>query len=517
MPTPLRVLMIEDSDFDAELLLAILARGGYAVTHTRVETAEALRAALVENWQIVIADYNLPQFDALAALEIVHESGKDLPFVIVSGGIGESTAVAAMKAGAHDYLMKNNLARLLPVVERELREAENRRSKRNTEDALRESEMRYRLLWETATDAVLLLNSEAEVEFANPAVRSIFGFAPEELIGQDVAILQPFFESLDPEINWRRFIRLAHRGKAPGAIEATGRHKDGREIAVEIVFSALEIEGQRLFVCFIRDITERKQTERELLANQEQFRVAHEIQQRLFPKGPPTIDGFDIAGATYPAEATGGDYFDYLSMLKQCTGIVVGDVTGHGIGPALLMAETRAYLRILARNREDVAEILSRTNTVLAEDVGAERYVTLLYVKLDPAAKTISYGNAGHIPGYILGADGEVKNILKRTGAPLGLRADAAYVPSPTIPVAPGDIILLLTDGFEEALSPDEEFFGMERLLQHIRDHRAASAVEIVSSLYEKFRNFTSTSPQLDDLTIVVIKVGADVGTIISP
>src|ERR1044071_7356619 len=122
MPRPLRVLMIEDSDFDSDLLLAMLERGGYKVTHTRVETAETLRKALENDWEIVIADYNLPQFDALAALDIVKTSGKDVPFIIVSGGIGESTAVAAMKAGAHDYLMKDNLARLLPVVERELRE-----------------------------------------------------------------------------------------------------------------------------------------------------------------------------------------------------------------------------------------------------------------------------------------------------------------------------------------------------------------------------------------------------------
>src|ERR1043165_8169018 len=96
--------------------------------------------------------------------------------------------------------------------------------------------------------------------------------------------------------------------------------------------------GCRLFVCFIRDITERKKTERELMANQEQFRVAHELQQHLFPRAAPAVDSFDIARARYPAEPTGGDYFDYLPMHDCCTGIVVGDVTGHGIGPALLMA-----------------------------------------------------------------------------------------------------------------------------------------------------------------------------------
>jgi sigma-B regulation protein RsbU (phosphoserine phosphatase) len=508
MPRPLRVLMIEDSDFDAELLLALLDRGGYRVTHTRVESAAELRKALDRDWDIVIADYNLPQFDALAALEIVKTSGKDIPFIIVSGGIGESTAVAAMKAGAHDYLMKGNLARLVPVVERELREAENRHSKRETEDALRESELRYRLLWETATDAVLLLTPEAIVEFANPAVKLIFGYEPQELVGKSVDILQPFFESLDPEINWKRFIRLAHGGKAPGAIEATGKHKDGREICVEIVFSALELSGRRLFVCFIRDITERKRTEHELLANQEQFRVAHEIQQHLFPKVSPQVDGLDIAGASYPAEATGGDYFDYLAMLNDCIGVVIGDVTGHGVGPALLMAETRAYLRILARNREDPAEILHRTNLVLAEDVGAERYVTLTLLRLNPAKKSVSYANAGHIPGYILSKDGATKQILKRTGPPLGLRADAVYTAGGEIPLADGDLVLLLTDGFEEALSPDEEFFGMQRVLDHIKAHRHERAHQIVRTLYHNFRQFTEGAPQLDDLTIVVVKVG---------
>ena len=509
MPRGLRVLMIEDSDFDAELLLAMLERGGYKVTSHRVETAESLRAALQKDWDIVIADYNLPQFDALAALEIVKASGKDIPFVIVSGGIGESTAVAAMKAGAHDYLMKGNLARLVPVVEREMREAENRRSKRVTEEALRESEMRYRLLWETATDAVLLLTPDAVVEFANPAVKNIFGYDPHELVGQNVDILQPFFESLDPEINWKRFIRLAYGGSAPGAIEATGKHKDGTEICVEIVFSALHLGERRLFVCFIRDITERKKTERELMANQEQFRVAHEIQQHLFPKTPPHLPGFDIAGASYPAEATGGDYFDYLPMLRGCTGIVVGDVTGHGIGPALLMAETRAYLRILARNREDSAEILYRTNLVLAEDVGAERYVTLMLLKIDPTTKKASYANAGHIPGYVLDKNGATKLILKRTGPPLGLRADAAYTTGNEMPLEDGDIILLLTDGFEEGLSAEDEFFGMQRVLDHIKERRDEPAEKIVTTLYETFRNFTKDATQLDDLTIVVVKVVA--------
>src|SRR5688572_15315600 len=108
-------------------------------------------------------------------------------------------------------------------------------------------------------------------------------------------------------------------------------------------------------------------------------------------------------------------------------GLVVGDVTGHGVGPALLMAETRAYLRVLARHHDDLGEILSRTNCVLAEDVGCERYVTLILAELDASRKTLNYVNAGHPPGFILSATGQLKTHLRRTGPPLGIRLDTVF------------------------------------------------------------------------------------------
>jgi diguanylate cyclase (GGDEF)-like protein len=129
MTTPLRALIIEDSPNDTTLLLRELERGGYATTHERVETAGALTAALDgQTWDIIFSDYAMPHFDGLAALKLVKETGHDLPFIFVSGSIGEDTAVQAMKAGAHDYIMKGNFKRLLPSVARELREAEIRRA-----------------------------------------------------------------------------------------------------------------------------------------------------------------------------------------------------------------------------------------------------------------------------------------------------------------------------------------------------------------------------------------------------
>ena len=134
MTIPLRVLLIEDSENDAELLLRELRRGGYAPEIERVETPEGLDDALArQSWNLIISDYAMPRFNGLQALKITQEKGFDIPFIIVSGSIGEDVAVAAMKAGAHDYLMKDNLARLLPAIARELREARMRQERRQAD------------------------------------------------------------------------------------------------------------------------------------------------------------------------------------------------------------------------------------------------------------------------------------------------------------------------------------------------------------------------------------------------
>lgn len=504
----LRVLIVEDSEFDAQMMVSLLRKGGYDVICERVETAPAMKSILADRaWDVVLSDYNLPEFNAPEALRILRDSGLDLPFLIVSGGIGEDIAVAAMKAGAHDYLMKGNLHRLLPAVERELREASNRAGQREAKRALQESELRYRLLWETAPDAVLLMDADGRIHFANPAVRQVFGYAPEEIIGQKLSRLQP--ERLRPAHQgaFDRYLHTGVRAMSWKATESLALRKDGAEIPVEISFSEMDLNGQRRFVGFIRDVSERKRAERELSESKEQFRVAREIQQRLFPKGPPALAGFDFAGASYPAEATGGDYFDYLPMLNDRWGFIVADVTGHGVGPALLMAETRAYLRVLAGRREDVGEILTRANGVLAEDVGTERFVTLFLARLDPAQRLLVYASAGHSPGYILDKTGAVKAKLPRTGIPLGMQPDTKYVASKEYRLEAGDLVLLLTDGIEETLAHDDSLFGIERTLDVVRRHQNKPASQIVEALYEAARKFSDNASQMDDITAIAMKV----------
>jgi sigma-B regulation protein RsbU (phosphoserine phosphatase) len=507
MKTPLRALVVEDSEFDARMLISVLRKGGYEPTWERVQTAETMSDALKSKvWDIILSDYNMPNFTAPDALKILQDTGIDIPFIIISGGIGEDIAVAAMKAGAHDYLMKGHLARLVPAVERELRDAAVRTARRETEQSLKDSELRYRLLWETATDAVLLMDTDSVIHFANPAVEKVFGYTPDELVGKNLTLVLPERLKSDHKESFTRYLHSGVSESRRRIMETVGRRKEEREVLIEIAFNDMELQGKRWFVAFIRDITERKMAEQELREHEEQFRVAREIQQHLFPKASPQLAGYDLAGVSHPAEATGGDYFDYVPMLNDGLGLVVGDVTGHGVGPALLMAETRAYLRIVGLNREDAGEVLTRANMVLADDVGYERFVTLILARLDAATRCLTYANAGHSAGLVLGPDGQVRHTLKRTGLPLGIKPDTQYRAAPAITLQPGELVLLLTDGIEEAVSPKDELFGMDRTLAVVRQHQQEPAARIVEELYKAVQEFSGGGALQDDFTVIVLK-----------
>src|SRR5262249_24422041 len=158
----------------------------------------------------------------------------------------------------------------------------------------------------------------------------------------------------------------------------------------------------------------------------EEIRIARQIQQKLFPAAALPLAGIDIAGASFPAEATGGDYFDYIPMDDGGLAVVIGDVSGHGYGPALLMAEVRAYLRAFPPTRTDVGEIVRLVNRALSGDTD-DRFATLLLARLDPRSRTFVYASAGHVPGYLFSSDGEIIPSLPSTGIPLAVLPDSSF------------------------------------------------------------------------------------------
>src|SRR6266576_4758770 len=190
MSIPLRLLIIEDCEDDALLAVRELRRAGYDVRFERVETAVAMAAALNERtWDLVIADYSLPQFSGTAALELLKSTGLDIPFIIISGSIGEDLAVDVMKSGAHDYMMKGNVKRLVPSVERELRDAEDRTQRRQAEEALHDSEARKAALFDSALDSIITIDQAGKIIEFNPEAERTFGYNPHEVVGKPMADL----------------------------------------------------------------------------------------------------------------------------------------------------------------------------------------------------------------------------------------------------------------------------------------------------------------------------------------
>jgi sigma-B regulation protein RsbU (phosphoserine phosphatase) len=171
------------------------------------------------------------------------------------------------------------------------------------------------------------------------------------------------------------------------------------------------------------------------------------------------------------------------------------------------MAETRAYLRLLTKNRHHLGEILSRANNIVGQDVGKERFVTILLAKLDVSTSSIVHCSAGHSPGYVLDEQGNVKAKLKRTGMALGVMPNAEYAIEGPLHLAKGETLLLLTDGLEEATNGQGELFGSQRVIEVVNENRELGAAKIVEIVFETLARFSGGAEQEDDYTMIVVKL----------
>ncbi len=283
---PINVLMVEDSPVDAELVLRQLEKGGFEPTHERVDTAPALASSLERHckekpFDIVMADYNLPQLNALEALRMVRDCCPEIPVIVVSGSIGEETAVQAMKAGVNDYVMKDNLARLVPAVERELYEAQERAKRRKLEQ---EAHERATLL-DIANDAIMVRDLQGHFLYWNKGAERLYGWTLEELRGKTVTEVfgaHPQSEEVTKT--------LLEKGYWTG--ELRQKTKDGREIVVQSSRTLVRSEDGSPKAVFVvnSDITERKSLEAQFLRAQRMESlgtlasgIAHDLNNVLAP------------------------------------------------------------------------------------------------------------------------------------------------------------------------------------------------------------------------------------------
>ncbi len=321
----LRVLAVEDSEDDAQLLKVQLRRGGYDAALTRVESADEMQRLLDDQvWDLVIADYSLPGFSATHALSLLHARDLDIPFIILSGTIAEGTAVEAMKAGAHDYIMKGSAARLLPAIERELREAADRATRRNAEQALRENERRFRSLIEHASDIITVVDASGVIRYESPSIQRLLGHSPGDLIGTHIQ------DRVHPDDVAALMASLSMRGERGRSIEFRFQEKGGHwrslEATINYATDNPDIEG---VVLNCRDITARKQDEQTI-----RHLAYYDVLTGL-PNRALFNDRLSQALAHGRRHDSKGVSIMFLDLDRFKT---INDTLGHGAGDQLLKA-----------------------------------------------------------------------------------------------------------------------------------------------------------------------------------
>lgn len=275
MSVPLRVLIIEDSEDDAILLERELRRGGYEPLSKRVETAAAMSAELKRGeYDVVISDYVMPRFSGLRALKVLKNSGLDLPFIVISGKIGEETAVEAMKAGAHDYIMKENLARLVPAIQRELKEVVVRKERRLAEEALRKQAH----IIDQIHDSVVSTDLDGNVTSWNRGAQRIFGYTAKEALGKHISFVYP--EEEHDFLQQQVIKPLKEKGEH--AVEVRMRRKSGEDFFAHLSLSLLsDSEGSVTgMIGYSMDITQRKRAEDMLKQTTQQLEIEREALER---------------------------------------------------------------------------------------------------------------------------------------------------------------------------------------------------------------------------------------------
>ncbi len=242
------------------------------------------------------------------------------------------------------------------------------------------------------------------------------------------------------------------------------------------------------------------------------LQIARQIQQDILPKENPQIAGFDVAGWSGPADETGGDIYDFLDLGEGRWTFMLADATGHGVGPALVVAEARAMLRALSKGLcesdtdLDIPAVMARVNDLLTADLGQSRFVTCFFALLDGPGGSVRYVSAGQGPIIFYDRAADRFDELPATALPLGIMEGTEFDEQVERRLAPGDMMVVTTDGFFEAADSEDELFGIERMCQIIRRCRDLTADEIIQNLRQKVFEFTGPVPQADDLTAIIVK-----------
>jgi PAS domain S-box-containing protein len=376
-------------------------------------------------------------------------------------------------------------------------------------------EHRFRQAVESAPNAIVMVNESGMIEMVNSQAETSFGYSRSELVGQPVEMLMPErFRSAHMDFRQAYIAAPASRPMGMGR-DLYGLRKDGAEFPVEIGLSLIDSEEEILVMSTIVEITARKAAEQKirqaqinLAIAQSEIKIAQRIQASLSPSAPIKSEHFEVTGYCLPADQVGGDYFDYFFRNEDQLDMIIADVSGHSIGPALFMVETRSAIRTQANGLGTPAETLNVLNNFLFEDLDkADYFITLFYLQYDITNHQLSFANAGHPPPLLLSPFQDECRQLDAEGLILGINKKVIFEEKTTT-LFKGDLILLYTDGITEAENANGEFFGIERVSDIFIQHSQQTPQKIIDALLEQLKQFRQNESFNDDITLMVFKCG---------
>ena len=354
---------------------------------------------------------------------------------------------------------------------------------------------------EQAADSVFITDRAGVIEYVNPAFEATTGYSRSEATGRTPTLLK---SGLQPPAYYANLWTTITGGQ-PFKGTVINRKKSGEHFHAEQTITPIRDDstGEIIhFVSVMRDMTDQiKLRESEI-----EMRLGASVQQRLSPQEPPAIPGYDIAGTSAPASATGGDYYDFIPLPDGRLALGIADVSGHGVGAALIMTATRAYLRSLASTMTPLDRLAGELNRLLFADLHEQHYVTMFLVLLDGASGALTWANFGHPAGYVLDRSGAVKAELKSSCTPLGMFPRISCTQGPPVTLDSGDTLVLLTDGILEAASTRGEEFGSAAVLEVVKSVIDRPAREIADRIIAAAQSFLDGRSQEDDFTVVVCK-----------
>lgn len=369
----------------------------------------------------------------------------------------------------------------------------------------------YKNILENMSDGVMTVDLKSSIITFNQAAEAILEIKKEDSLSKNFGELflvyaenndfnQTIFDAIyESSITHRRVVNYRTGDKIKILSVTTSFLKKWTDREVDKIG----------VIAVFSDITERKKMEealREKERIEHQLEIARDIQRGLLPTEKPPGKNFDISGWNQAADQTGGDYFDWFPLPDDQTVITIADATGHGIAPALIVSACRAYFRALFKDSADIKSTISLISDLLSQDIPSHTFVTAVVSILNHQDSTMELFSAGHGPLFFYHANSQTVDVWPADDVPLGIIKGLTVESSRKIVFSPGDILVLVTDGFFEWADRDNILFGEERLIQAIRAYSHLSSDEIISALYEDVLTFSQGTPQMDDLTAVVIK-----------